>query len=240
MIDFHSHILPGMDDGAKTPEESIELLKLSFRQGVSLMCATPHFYPWENTPKEFLARRRRSWELLKGSLAGCSERVPKILLGAEVAYFEGIARSHDIDSLKLDGTGIILLEMPFLNWTARMWEEVTELSLRRDTVVMLAHIERYLHFGAREYLTNLPHRSIIIQTNGEAFIQGPFKRRSVSSLLRRGAIDVLGSDCHNLELRAPNLRTASEQIKKHLGESFLVTIEDKSRRLLESFGITGF
>ena len=56
MIDFHSHILPGMDDGSSSPEESLAMLEVSAEQGVDEIFATSHFYPDEEDPASFLAR----------------------------------------------------------------------------------------------------------------------------------------------------------------------------------------
>lgn len=60
--DLHSHILPGMDDGCKTAQQSIEALRLSYAQGVRAMFATPHYYPVESV-ESFLARRQSAWEV---------------------------------------------------------------------------------------------------------------------------------------------------------------------------------
>ena len=57
MIDFHSHVLPGMDDGAKDTDESLALLRLTKEQGIDGIVATPHFYPDRENPEDFLLRR---------------------------------------------------------------------------------------------------------------------------------------------------------------------------------------
>lgn len=62
MIDFHSHILPGVDDGSKNVEMSLEMLRASAAQGVTDICLTPHFYAERNTPEKFLEKRRRAAE----------------------------------------------------------------------------------------------------------------------------------------------------------------------------------
>ena len=70
MIDFHSHILPGIDDGAKTVEESISMLKSSYEKGVRITVLTPHFYPkgQESLPP-FIQKRQEAYELLKTDIA---------------------------------------------------------------------------------------------------------------------------------------------------------------------------
>ena len=57
MIDFHTHILPGLDDGAKTLDESIQLLKMEEEQGVDTIVLTPHYYHEREDLKSFLQRR---------------------------------------------------------------------------------------------------------------------------------------------------------------------------------------
>ena len=71
MIDFHSHILPAMDDGSKNIEESLQMLRMLQEQGVERVIATPHFYADENPPDVFLRRRADAWEHLRAHLTQC-------------------------------------------------------------------------------------------------------------------------------------------------------------------------
>ena len=81
MIDFHSHFLPGMDDGSKSVQESLKMLSLARDSGVNQIVATPHFYASKESPEHFLRRRESSWETLKEALP---DDAPQIWLGAEV------------------------------------------------------------------------------------------------------------------------------------------------------------
>ena len=58
IIDFHSHILPGIDDGSESVEQSIAMLRMEAEQGITHVVATPHFYPRHDTPQRFLQRRK--------------------------------------------------------------------------------------------------------------------------------------------------------------------------------------
>lgn len=229
MIDFHSHILPGLDDGAKNVNISLQMLEESAKQGVSLICATPHFYAESNSPDEFLERRSASFEALSPHL---SEKMPKIRLGAEVKYFEGICNVKNLELFKIEGTDILLLEMPFCRWTSRMWRDVEELASMPSTQVMIAHIERYLQYDAEKYLTNSSLRCIIVQSNSENFLGGFFQRRKAIKMLKSGLIDVLGSDAHDLYTRAPNLGRAREVISASAGRAALDRIDRIGRGLL--------
>ena len=64
MIDFHSHILPGIDDGSKSVEMSIKMLRREAQQGISRVVATPHFYPQTDNPERFLRRRAEAERIL--------------------------------------------------------------------------------------------------------------------------------------------------------------------------------
>ncbi len=226
MIDFHSHILPGVDDGAKNVEMSIKMLRASAEQGVTDICLTPHFYAYQNTPEKFLQRRARAAEELYSQLEkGVPGDVPKIRLGAEVNYFEGICQCEDLELLRLEGTDILLIEMPFMNWTDRMWRDIEEISSYPGVTVMLAHIERYLQYNAKRYLTNSKISGILIQSNCEYFTSGFFERRKALKQLDDRIIDVLGSDCHNLDSRPQNMEKARTAIQKGLGDAALKRID---------------
>jgi len=141
MLDIHSHILPKMDDGSSSVEESLKLLRTSAEQGITEIAATPHFYASQYSPQKFLERRAAcAAQLLEALTPG----LPRVYLGAEVCYFDGVSRIDELEALWLQNTNILLLEMPFAKWSRRMANEVVEIQNRRDTQVLLAHIERYL------------------------------------------------------------------------------------------------
>lgn len=166
MIDFHSHILPGMDDGSQTVEESLTLLEMLRAQGVDTVAATPHFYARENSPEVFLRRRGEAWERLNARLTPGG---PQVLLGAEVRYYRGISRLEELHRLCLSGTHVLLLEMPFSPWSSGILEELEDL-LREDITVVLAHIERYLPDQPHELWPRLRHMGALFQCNASFFL----------------------------------------------------------------------
>ena len=203
MIDFHTHILPGIDDGSRSADESILMLRAM--PEVSHVVATPHFYAWENTPERFLRRRTAAWEQLRERL---DDTAPDIRLGAEVCYFEGICRSDELHSLCVEGTNVLLLEMPFEKWSSRAFHDLLELGHRAELRVVLAH----------------------------AFFLRLRTRREALRLVKDGRIHLLGSDCHGAEHRAPNLDEAAQVIRKNLGEDALCEIDRLALRLLDGKG----
>ena len=206
MIDFHSHILPGIDDGSRDTDESLELLRMCSEQGVTKIAATPHFYPDYDTPERFLKRRRESMLHLKERL---DDGAPEIILGAEVYYFAGISSNESIGDLRLGNTGILLLEMPFAKWSSSMISEILDLHGRNGISVMIAHIERYLDFQNDDVWESLLKHGVIIQSNAEFFTNWRTKRRALR-MFRSGMIHVLGSDCHNTKDRTENMGKAYE------------------------------
>ncbi len=204
MIDIHCHVLPGMDDGSKTVEESVQLLRASAQQGIMQMAATPHFYPEQNSPEVFLERRARAEEKLEGILPS---GLPALRMGAEVYYFEGINRTRAIDDLRIAGTELLLLEMPFSPWSKRMLQEVTELQAHDGITVLLAHIERYLGFQETRVWEDLIQAGVLMQCNA-GFLLNWRTRRKAMRMLKAGRIHFVASDCHNMQLRPPNLGKA--------------------------------
>lgn len=208
MTDIHSHVLPRIDDGSGSTEESLELLRALAGQGIDRVAATPHFYPGETDPEDFLTRRAEAAaRLTEAWIPG----LPRLVLGAEVYYFEGIARAEAAKALRIEGTQLLLLEMPFRPWTARMVDEVLALNARRDVTVLLAHVERYLRFQTPEVWDALLEGGVLAQSNASFFLDWRTRRRALR-MLKAGRIHLLGSDCHNMRTRPPRMGKALEAV----------------------------
>ncbi|MCD7752863.1 MAG: capsular polysaccharide biosynthesis protein [Lachnospiraceae bacterium] len=230
MIDFHSHFLPGIDDGSKSVEESLEMLALSWESGVDRIVATPHFYASKESPDHFLARREQAWERLAAALP---DESPLIWLGAEVYYYTGISRTEDLERLCIGGTNVLLLEMPFHRWSAGMIEEAIDIARGSGLIVLMAHIDRYLPDQTPDTWERLQDNGILFQVNASYFLDGWSSRRKALKLLREGQIEVLGSDCHNMTSRRPNLAEAIAIIEKKAGSQAIDRLEENALRLLE-------
>ena len=228
MIDFHSHILPQMDDGSSCVEESTALLKMLSEQGVDCVCATPHFDVSHRTPRSFLSKRAGCYEKLKPAL---DPSLPRVLLGAEVAYYPGISRLEGLTDLRLAGTKLLLLEMPMCAWSQYMVKELIDLSCSKDTTVLLAHVERYLDYQKNDVLEKLLESGVLMQVNTSFFLEKRTKRTALK-LLGQGRVHLLGTDCHNLELRPPQMGEALAVIRKKLGEEFIAEMDAFGHYLL--------
>ncbi len=229
MIDFHTHLLPSIDDGSSGIEETKELLDAEIRQGVDKIVATPHFYASEDSIEHFLQKRADSFGKVK-PLLGEEGRDAEIYLGAEVYFFPGIGKAEMLPRLCIEGTKALLLEMPFCQWDDGMYENVREIVLGQKLTVVLAHIERYVGFQKRtdawDRVMSLP---LYQQINGGCFLDWR-RRRFPLKHMREGHPVVLGSDCHNMRARQPNLGAARDCIQKKLGSKAL----EQSDRLAEA------
>ncbi len=230
IIDFHSHVLPAIDDGSRSLEMTAEMLRESYRQKVRKLVATPHFYPEKMRIDDFLSRRSEAISSL--SSVYTRQEMPLLYFGAEVAYFPGIAETENIRKLCILGTDTILVEMPFSRWSDYDMANILSLRTALALNVVIAHIERYLHYQKKGTLEYLVERGIYIQSNGENFLSFS-SRREAMRLLSDGMIHVLGSDMHNTTSRAQNLGKARTEIMKKDGEERLSDILMTTKSLLD-------
>ena len=216
MTDFHSHILPGVDDGSQSVEDSIQMLRLSWQQGITHIFLTPHFYPTQESPHSFWERRTRAVERL-GERAVYEKEIPQYYIGSETAYFDGISQTEELDLLKVEKTNFLLLEMPFCDWSERVYHELWNLQHLRNITVVVAHIERYIKLQENNrFWELLSETGVLVQLNAE-FLISRFTRRKAIEWIKKGRIDCLGSDCHDLQRRPPNVGTAIQILQSHCG-----------------------
>lgn len=226
--DIHSHILPGFDDGSRSTEMTLAMLNEMTAQGIGLLAATSHFYPTRIGMDAFLAGRQRAVEKLRTVYD--EGRHPKICLGAEVAYYPGISRSDRLRELTVGGTDYLLLEMPFSRWSEDVIEDLLAIPDEWGLRPILAHIERYASYQKHSTLPDLIENGILIQSNAEYFLD-PKTAKKAMKMLKNGEIHFLGSDCHNMIARRPNLGPAICAIAEHGLERKLEELAERGREL---------
>lgn len=222
VIDFHTHVLPKMDDGSKSVEMSLEMLHTMRAQGIDTVAATPHYYARHEDVDRFLERREHALQRLNEALdAEC----PQLVTGAEVAFYFGIEQERALDRLCIGGSRALLLEMPFAAWEDYELNAVSSLCLDRGFDVVLAHFERFVPFQKGsdmvERILSLP---VCVQINAETLLPLLSRGRWLK-LFEQGRAHLLGSDAHNLTNRAPNLGKAREIIAKKSGQAVLERID---------------
>lgn len=224
VIDFHSHILPEVDDGSSSLAESISMLQMQIDQGIHHVIATPHFYAQHDSPQRFLRRRALAEARLREEMS-LHDGLPRLSIGAEVYYFPGISDSDVLQELTIDGLQCILIEMPLPPWTDQMYRELEGIRTKQGLIPIVAHIDRYIApfrtFHIPERVQKLP---VFVQANAEFFLHKSTQRMALR-MLKNGTIHLLGTDCHNLTSRSVNLQDALRVIRKHLGLEALSRIE---------------
>ena len=212
MLDFHSHFLPKMDDGSKSTEMSMEMLRSSRKQGVTTIVSTSHFYGTDESPERFLRRRQHAFEKLRPLL---TDRHPEIYLGAEILYYPGISHSDSISDLRIQGTDLLLIEMPFVSWSDRIFEELITLQYNQNLRVVLAHVERYQSIQKRDIYARLFEQPFYFQCNAGAFTSRR-SRKLALKMIDNDLLHFIGTDCHNTDHRPPNMEEARKMIEKKL------------------------
>lgn len=213
MIDIHSHILPAVDDGAKSPQESAALLEQMTAQGVTAAVATPHFYPGESDLRDFLSLRQNALQSLENH---CGKDLPvKILPGAEVLYFGGIGGVESIRQLTLAGSKYLLLELLGLKKIdEKVIKDIISLKENLGITPIIAHVERYRRCRGYKKLFSLFESGAALCQINASFVTSLAESRAVKRLVKAGLVDFIASDCHNPLTRPVRLQSALDAVCK--------------------------
>lgn len=230
MYDMHSHILPEMDDGSKDVETSLKIIDKLRVQDVKNICFTPHYYTNEESMQSFLNRRAESFNKLKPELPDDIN----VCIGAEVYVTNYLFNNDDLSPVCYGNSKYILCEFSFSSrFSDRTMDWLYKLKAQGLKPV-LTHIERYEHLMADEGLVeDLCDEDIIIQTNVGAF-KGFSQKRRLLKYIKRGYIDIVGTDCHNLNRGNPDEYTPTmELIKNKCGQEYVDHIVNTSKEIFD-------
>ncbi|GAB3918479.1 tyrosine-protein phosphatase [Mucilaginibacter boryungensis] len=193
-VDMHSHILPGIDDGAQNPEESIYLIRKMMELGIKKIIATPHIMIdyYRNTP-----------ETINGALAVLKEELVKegidiVVEAAAEHYFDETFEARvDADGLMVMKGGYVLFEFSFISKPPNMIPVVQKL-LDKGYKPILAHPERYSYLTIDE-LRNLRSWGCCLQLNTISLTgyYGPEAKRIAETLVDNQMVDFISSDMHH-------------------------------------------
>lgn len=217
MIDIHSHILPGIDDGSKSLDQSVELCKIAAGDGIKTIVCTPHI--------DFRYTNRR--ETIEGPFAAlqraCAEQdVPLVLVrGAEVHMAADIlSKLRQGELVTYDDRGkYLLLEFPFQQVLPGAEEMVYRLRLAGVTPI-IAHPERIGHFmDDADRLFNLIRLGALGQVTGGSLLGqfGEKSRRSAMIMIERFLVHIVASDAHDPSYRRPVLAEAADEVAGRFG-----------------------
>lgn len=230
MIDFHTHILPGIDDGSHDVRMTRELLELEQRHGVDRIVFTPHFYAQRENIEHFLKKREKAYEAVRENL-GDDADIFGFKRGAEIYYFPSIGRADMLEKLKIENTNYILLEMPFAQWTKGIYLDILDILEKQEINIILAHVERFYQFQKDKTIWNqVLELPLIPQINTGSLLQWRSRRFDIK-FIKEGHKVILGTDCHNTTSRVPNMTEGRAVLEKKLGQNILEQIDQRGERL---------
>ena len=232
-VDLHSHILPGIDDGAPDAEVSLALLREEVNQGINQVVLTPHFSPHNETVEEFVQRRGYAWGILQHELQRtdlCSKI--GIRRGAEIRYSSSLADMAGLDALCFSGTRVLLIEFSPQHHPEFIEEVIYRLQMR-GFVVLLAHVERFPWLRKDlDFLYRLVCSGVYAQFNADSVLNGGEKFSFIQNMLKCGLVHGIGSDTHNIDVRPPYIREAGTVLSKKAGAETVSRLNQFSLDLL--------
>lgn len=224
-IDIHSHILPGVDDGAKDIETSMRMLRMAAKDGIAEIILTPH-----NKSKRHAAyffRVTEYAEILRMRLKQENINI-KLYVGNELYYRSGLVwEIEDGRAYTLAGSRYVLIEFNPLDVYEYIRNSINEM-LMGGYYPVLAHVERYRNICTRKYaVAELIEMGCFMQVNADS-IMGKFgfgTKQFARKLLKQHQVHFLATDAHDIKRRVPNLSDCAEYISREYGEGY-------SRKLL--------
>ena len=214
IIDVHAHVLPGVDDGSKSLEESCRMLELAASQGIGAVIATPHY------------SHRRG---ITGYLEGLEELRQKIqqklpefqlYLGQETYYKEELLEDLEKGrALTLNGSRYVLVEFDPLVPYQNLYRGVRRLATA-GYVPIVAHMERYRCLREERNLQDLRQSGCLFQMNYDSLNGTVFQAetRWCRNQVKKGYIHLLGTDMHRIDWRAPRIQESLKWLQKHTSE----------------------
>ena len=220
-IDIHSHILWGLDDGAKTREDMLAMLTQAYEDGARKLCFTPHYEP-ENFDYDVDTLRLRFAE----AQAYAEENLPglSLYLGNEMSIGgDGVDCLRQGKCLTLADGRYVLLDFFGLSDYKQMRKSL-EAFLCAGYLPVVAHVERYSFMrGKLREVAEMSREGVLFQINSQSLMtseRASPSKKMAEKLLARGLADVIASDAHDQKARTPQLSACLAYVKKRFGEDY--------------------
>lgn len=217
LLDLHSHVLPGLDDGASDMTEAVAMCRLALNDGARVLAATPHWYPSQNPPT---ARQiAQAVGCLQGELR--AQGLPlELVAGAEVALDPGLAQlARDGALPTLGGGPYLLLECP-PHTSPRLLPDLIYSLRLAGLRPILAHAERTWE-GTPDWgwLYGLVDQGCLVQVTAASLTGklGASPKKTAEALLGLGLVNLLASDAHSASWRPPGLAEAAALAERLAG-----------------------
>ena len=203
MIDIHCHILPEVDDGSRSLNESIEMAMIAKEQGITKIVNTSHYHPDFRYKKgeELLKELEDFNNVLKENMIDI-----EVLIGNEIYYTKDLIKEIDeLDFYTLNNSRYILIELPPTNFPKDLCNIVYELK-EKNYIPVFAHVERYREVQENpELIYEVINAGAIIQVNSHSILgkSGKELQKVCNTLLNRNMVHVVGTDAHSSKRRTP-------------------------------------
>lgn len=231
MVDFHTHILFDIDDGAKSLEDSLQLLNLQANQGVKSVVLTPHFYPRLNVLKEYVMKRNEHMLILENAITKLDLDI-KILKGSEV-YFSNDLLDLDLRDLVIENTDYILIEFSSKMMTNTLISQLQGI-ISKGYIPILAHIERYPFFvDNSQLLVDLIEVGVLTQVNAKTFLDKQH-HKWLKAAVKHNLVHLIASDTHSMDKRPPNLKKGLDEVESRFGSEFKEYLLTNARKMLDN------
>lgn len=233
ITDIHAHVLPNVDDGPATIEQTQCLLNSFSKSGVDRVFCTPHYLS-----PHFNARSDGFEQAFFRVKNECSDMCPNLQLGAEVRICNDLLTDIKFNSVpRLGNTCYVLIEFPSTNISHRMQEIVYELKIRGLQPIM-AHPERNRSIQQNPNLIDeLIECGISMQLTAECFTHEPTKARPSDKLawniLKQGSATVVASDAHDIISRPPLLVDSYDNIACRFGQQIVDALIENANAIWE-------
>lgn len=196
-VDVHSHFIPGIDDGAKTIDDSIELIASMKALGYRKVITTPHVMSdyYRNNPETILGGLDKVREALKAN--GIDMEIDA---AAEYNLDADFIPKIEAGELLTFGDNHVLFELPFIAEPPNLSTAIFEMQTAGYKPI-LAHAERYPYWNFEyEKITDIRERGVMIQLNINSItgFYGPEVKATAERMIDDGIVDLLGSDCHHV------------------------------------------
>lgn len=220
-IDMHSHILPGVDDGARSVDEMKEMLRIAYDEGIRCIIATPHYHPRRG--KEPPKKLREQAALLRTEAHAIDEKF-RIYLGTEI-YFgqEVVEKLKNKQILTMNGRNYVLVEFSPSDSSDYICQSVQKLQVNGYEVI-IAHVERYDSIVSdMGQVCRLREMGVRLQVNAGSITgeNGWKTKKVIKKLMREDMVFCVGTDAHRSEGRAPRMRDAANYVEKKYGEAYM-------------------
>lgn len=231
MIDFHSHILPNVDDGSKSLEETIKLINEAKDVGFEAIISTSHFV------KGYFETTVRERDELLYSISNTLEENKvdvKLYLGNEIYFSDDIVKLVKEKTIcSINNTKYILFELPLNSKPINLYNVIYEL-IQHKFIPVLAHPERYSFVKQDPKLVeDLIEKGVLIQSNFGSFV-GEYGKRAqiiVKKLLKNNMVHFLGSDVHRKDTIYPKIPKILKGMEKLIGKEKLKQLTETNPSL---------